>query len=287
MARKTGLGKGLDALIPRDENAVFPGESSIEIPIEQIGFNPRQPRTQMDAKNLKELADSIRQFGILQPLLVRREPGADRYVLIAGERRLRAAALAGLTTVPVVIRSGASDEEQLELALIENLQRSDLTPFEEAEAFNLLHKEFGLTHEEIARRVGKARSTVTNAINLLNLVPAVRQALIDGLISEGHARALLGLESPVAQESALGTVLKLDFNVRQTEALIRKMKGERPRRLPQPASSPEVADLEQRLRARLGAPVTLRRNLEGKGTLLIRYYSDEELNAIIAHILDE
>ncbi len=286
MTRRTGLGKGLDALIPRDDRSGSGGEGVTEIPIDQIVANPRQPRAQMDPAGLNELADSIRQYGILQPLLVRREPGSEQYILIAGERRMRAASLAGLTSVPVILRN-ASDREQLELALIENLQRSDLTPFEEAEAYHLLNTEFGLTHDQIAQQVGKARSTVTNAISLLKLVPAARQALVDGRISEGHARALLGLESPLAQESALNTVLKFEYTVRQTEALVRQLKGERPPRVHKPAPNPEIADLEQRLRTRLGAPVTLRRNLEGKGSLLIRYYSDEELNAIIANILNE
>jgi ParB family chromosome partitioning protein len=288
MARRPGLGRGLDALIPGNDeqasqNPPVSGQGITQIPIEQIQPNPQQPRSQMNEEALEELAASIREHGIIQPLIVSPTPGSDQYTLVAGERRLRAATLAGLTMVPVILRT-VNELEQLELALIENVQRADLTPLETAEAFRQLVDNFSLTHEQIAERVGKSRTSVTNTLRLLNLPEQVRRALAEGLISEGHARTLLGLSTAQAQKAALGTVLNLELNVRQTEALVKKLTGERPPANPKPEPTPEVKELESRLRSFFGTKVNLNNGKKG-GSLVIYYYSDEELNTILDKIL--
>ena len=291
MARRPGLGRGLDALIPGDDsNESAPASSRgaqgvLQIPIEKIKTNPQQPRTIMDEEKLQELAASIREHGIIQPLLVSASPDSDDYILVAGERRLRAAGLAGLKLVPVVTRH-VNQQDQLELALIENVQRSDLSPLETAEAYHQLAERFTLTHEQIAERVGKSRVSVTNTLRLLNLPEKARQALAEGKISEGHARALLGLPNAQAQRAALNTILNLGLNVRQTEALVKKMSGERPPSQPKPESAPEVRELETRLRSFFGTKVNLNNGKKG-GSLVIYYYSDEELNTILDKILPE
>lgn len=289
MARRPGLGRGLDALIPGNDeqagqNPPAAGQGVTQIPIEQIQPNPQQPRSEMNEEALGELAVSIREHGIIQPLIVSPSSGSDQYTLVAGERRLRAAALAGLTMVPVILRT-VNELEQLELALIENVQRADLTPLETAEAFRQLADNFSLTHEQIAERVGKSRVSVTNTLRLLNLPEQVRRALAEGLISEGHARAILGLPTAQAQKAALGTVLNLELNVRQTEALVKKLTGERPPAKPKAEPTPEVKELESRLRSFFGTKVNLNNGKKG-GSLVIYYYSDEELNTILEKILD-
>lgn len=289
MARRPGLGRGLDALIPGgdDQEGQHPnasGQNIAQIPIELIQPNPHQPRNGMDEETLGELAASIREHGIIQPLIVSRNPGTDQYTLVAGERRLRAASLAGLSMVPVILRT-VSELEQLELALTENLQRSDLTPLETAEAYRQLAENFSLTHEQIAERVGKSRVSVTNTLRLLNLPEQVQRALAENLISEGHARALLGLPTAQAQKAALGTVLNLSLNVRQTEALVKKWTGERPPSKLKAEPTPEVKALESRLRSFFGTKVSLNNSKKG-GSLVIYYYSDEELNTILDKILE-
>lgn len=283
-ARKSGLGKGLDALIPSDVSSLS-REEILHIELDRIEPNPQQPRGEMDDESLQELADSIREHGILQPLVVSAVDRSGRYVLIAGERRWRAARLAGLQTIPVIVRA-ATEQQRLELALIENVQRADLSPLETAEAYRQLADEFGLSHDEIAARVGKSRVAVSNTLRLLKLAPAVRQALAEERITEGHARALLGLNTHQAQLAALQTVLDRDMNVRQTEELVRLLQGERQARPPRPEPAPEVRDLEERLRTRLGTRVKLQPGSKG-GRLIIHYYSDEELDAITQHILRE
>lgn len=282
MSRRTGLGRGLDALIPGGDNA--PGGAGVEqIAIDHIAPNPRQPRTDFDPASLAELADSIREHGILQPLIVSSADQPGMYILIAGERRLLAARQAGLSRVPVIIRE-ASEQESLELALIENLQRADLNPLESAEAYRQLAEEFHLSHEEIALQVGKKRPTVTNTLRLLNLPAIVRQALADRRISEGHARNLLALPTPQAQEAALQTILTKELNVRQTEELVRLISGHKVNRPQRPDPGAEVLALEERLRASLGTRVTLNRRRKG-GTMVIHYYSDEELDALVDRII--
>ncbi len=289
MARKGGLGKGLDALIPggSSQSSLPERESgTMEILLTQITPNPRQPRTQMDETDLQGLADSIREHGILQPLIVSQEPHSDQYSLIAGERRLRAAQLAGLDRVPVIIRQ-ASEQQRLELALIENVQRADLTPLETAEAYHHLIDEFGLTHEEVAVRVGKSREAITNTHRLVKLPDEVKQGLAQGLITEGHARALLSLEAaPQAMLEVYKTVVRSKLTVRQTEALVKELNNTRPRRPNRKDVPVEVQEMEDQLRRYLGTRIKLRYGKEG-GSLTIYYFSDEELNDMIAKILKE
>jgi ParB family transcriptional regulator, chromosome partitioning protein len=284
MAQKSGLGRGLGALIPGGENAA--GENGILlVSVGVVSPNPRQPRSTMRPEELEELTASIREHGVLQPLIVTPGEAAGKYILIAGERRLQAARLAGLTSVPVLVRE-ATDQQRLELAIIENVQRSDLSALEEAEAYRQLAEDFELSHEEIANKVGKSRVAVTNTLRLMKLPDAAKNALIEGRISEGHARALLALPTAEGQVAALKTVLVQELNVRQTEELVRKLSGEKSVRKPKPAAIPEVAALEQRLRSSLGTKVTLRAGRKG-GTLTIHYYSEEELEALMGRLLKE
>jgi len=282
--RRSGLGKGLDALIPPGESDL-PASGVTQIPTDKISPNPRQPRANFDPDELTDLAGSIREHGILQPLIVTKGEKPEQYTLITGERRLLAAREAGLKTVPAILRE-VSDQELVELALVENLQRADLSPLEAAEAYRQLAEDFNLSHEEIAARVGKSRVTITNTLRLLNLPPAVQKALVEGQISEGHARALLALPTPQSQSAALQTVIKRDLNVRQTEELVRRLSGEKTSKPPKPKQSPEVIALQDRLRERLGTKVSLNQRRKG-GTLVIHYYSDEELNALFDLIMGE
>ena len=289
MARRPGLGKGLDALIPGKEDqdinkSASGGATGIQqVPIDQIEPNPRQPRVKIDKDALEELAASIVEHGIIQPLIVSEDPVSGKYILVAGERRWHAAQLAGLSMVPVIERT-VTEQGQLEIALIENLQRTDLTPLEMAEAYRQLADNFSLTHEQIAERVGKSRTSVTNTLRLLNLPDQVRKSLAEGLITEGHARALLGLANNQAQRAALSAVLNQDLNVRQTEALVKKMSGERPPQKPKPQPRPEARAMESQLRNFLETKVSLNEGKQG-GRLVIYYYSDEELNTILDKIL--
>jgi ParB family chromosome partitioning protein len=232
---------------------------------------------------LQELADSIREHGILQPLIVTRGPGNDEYTLIAGERRLQASRRAGLDRVPVLVRE-ASDAQRLELALIENVQRADLSPLETADAYHQLSEEFSFSHEDIAKRVGKSRVAVTNTLRLLKLPEKAREALSAGQISEGHARALLALPTQQAQSAAVDTVLKRGLSVRQTEELVRKLAGQRAAKPATPKLPPDLRSLEKRMGEALGTKVTLRHGKRG-GLVILHYYSDEELDAISTHIL--
>ena len=280
MAQKSGLGKGLDALIPNWQELaeVEDGKKVLQIPIEKISPNPHQPRKEFHEENLGDLAGSIREHGILQPLILTQGDLPDHYFLIAGERRLRAAKLAGLNEVPALVRT-ASEQEKLEFAVIENMQREDLNPLERARAYASLVDEFNLTHDEVAKRVGKSRTSVTNSLRLLNLPTAVQQALLQDSISEGHARALLALPNSRAMEAALETVLKLELSVRRTEALVNKLLQKSPAKPPHPGKSNEIIDLENRMRKWLNTRVTLQPGARG-GSITIYYYSDEELNAI-------
>ena len=292
--KRTGLGKGLDALIPPTENspaqfsAEFP-ESTLqgvrEIAVSAISPNPRQPRSYFDADDLVELAASIQEHGIIQPLILSHAGKPGFYILIAGERRLMAAKQVGLDTVPAILRT-SSEQERLELALIENVQRADLSPLDTAGAFRQLSDEFNLSHGEIAKRVGKSRVSVTNTLRLLNLPPTVHDALQSKKISEGHARALLALPNAQAQSAALQTVLEKGLNVRQTEELVHKFRGEKPSKKPKSEPIPEIKALEERLRSSLGTKVNLKHGRKG-GTITIHYYSDEELDGLLHRFLDE
>ena len=219
--QRTGLGKGLGALIPDTEEDVAPPvQAMVEVPIASIEPNPHQPRISIRDQDLIELAASIEVHGVIQPLVVTRT--LEGYQLIAGERRWRAARLAGLSLVPVVVKD-VVPRESLELALVENVQRADLNALEEAMAYRQLTDEFGLSQDQIARRVGKSRVAISNTLRLLKAIPSVQKALIEGKISEGHARALLGLEQSQVQESALKAVVERELTVRQTEELVRNL----------------------------------------------------------------
>jgi len=286
MAQKKGLGKGLDALIPGGKSSDgstsgfvnSSGAGVQQVAVESIKPNPRQPRVHFKEDELAELAASIKEHGIIQPIIVSPD-GKDSYILIAGERRWQAAQKAGLKTVPVISRK-AKDQELLEIALIENVQRADLNAMEEAEAYRQLVEEFSLSHELVAKRVGKSRVAVTNTLRLLGLADAVKQALVNGNITEGHARALLMLSTQKAQASALITIMNLALNVRQAEELVRKLSGQRPIKAKKPRRNADVTDVEKRLQKSLGTEVTLKYGKKG-GSITIYYHSDEELEALI------
>jgi ParB family chromosome partitioning protein len=282
--KRSGLGRGLDALIPgRGLKEETPDRTGVrELALEDITPNPRQPRSRFDRGELVELAASIQEVGIIQPLIVTEAEIRGHFVLIAGERRLQAARLAGLTTVPAIVRE-ATDRQMLELALVENVQRADLNPVETAIAYRQLVEDFRMSHDDIARQVGKSRVAVTNTLRLLNVTMPVLQAILDRKITEGHARALLGLASEPAQEAALKVVLKNGYTVRQTEEMVRRRTGKNP--IPGP-KKPEIKALEDDLRTKLGTRVALKHN-DGRGSLTIYYYSDEELNTLVEHLLDE
>ncbi len=283
MSKKKGLGRGLSALIPGDagETAVE-GSALRSIPVGSVRPNPHQPRTTFDPDELAELAASIKAHGLIQPLIVtEEEPG--RFTLIAGERRLRASQLAGLAEVTVVVKE-ATPQNMLVLALIENIQRSDLNPVEEALAFQQLVDEYSLTQEQVAERVGKSRTTVTNIMRLLRLPARVQQALTDGLISGRHGRELLRLENEDQQLGVLGSIISKDLNVRQTAALIDKMLNQKkPAPRPTKRKAPELVALQDSFRQALGTRVDVNRSGQG-GKIVIHYYSDEELNAIFEQI---
>lgn len=283
MSKKRGLGKGLEALIPAGSDQIPSRHGMLQVPADNIHPNPRQPRMSVEMENISQLADSINEHGILQPLIVLPKDAGGIYTLIAGERRLRAAQKVGLEFVPVVVRE-ADEQQQLEWALVENLQRSDLNPLEIANGYHQLAEEFGLSHAEIAERVGKNRATVSNTLRLLKLSAAVRDALIGNKISEGHARALLSLPTAQAQSAALQSILERDLNVRQIEELVQRLLGERRKKKPATKRSPEEIALENQLRDALGTRVTLKRGRRG-GSLVIRFFSDEELNALVDRLL--
>ncbi|MBP1705114.1 MAG: stage 0 sporulation protein [Chloroflexi bacterium] len=273
-AGRSGLGRGLSALIPQ---AVAAAPAPVEIPIDQIERNPRQPRSVFAEEGLDQLADSIRAHGVLQPIVVTETLAG--YRLVAGERRIRAARLAGLDRIPAVVRPSA-DRDQLELSLVENLQRADLNPMEEATAFRHLVEDFGLTQDEVATRVGRARSTVANTLRLLDLEPPVREAIAAGRISEGHGRALLGL-SPTAQRELLALAMARSLSVRQVEELARRLRepaARTARRAARPAD-PELERVEEDLRRALGTKVSMTRTRRG-GRIVIEFYSDEELGRL-------
>ena len=275
MAQKRGLGRGLSALIPGAEGV---GSTSLEIPLAELESNPLQPRHHFDQAALEELAATIRAHGVLTPVVVRRGP--QGYQIVAGERRVRAARMAGLTRIPAVVKE-ASHAQALEMALVENLQREDLNPVEAAEAYRRLTEEFGLTQEEVAGRVGRDRSSVTNALRLLRLPRRLREDVAAGTLSEGHARALLGLERGADQLKARDLVVKRGLTVRATEALVRRLRsgtrspGGRPR-----SGDPNLLALEDRLRVALGTKVRIVRDGKG-GRLEVTFFSNEDLTRLV------
>ena len=273
--RSGGLGRGLGALIPQRGSS---HASAVEIAIARISPNPYQPRKRFNPEDLASLRDSIAAHGVLQPILVSETPGG--YQLVAGERRLRAAQAAGLERIPAVIRQ-LVDRDQLELALVENLQRADLDPLETADAYRQLINRFGLSHDDVASRVGRARSTVANTLRLLDLAPEVQAAVADARLSEGHGRALGGLPAE-HQARVLDTVLGQELSVRQTEELVRRLREPKASAEAAAAARPADPDLErveEDLRRALGTKVSLARSRRG-GRIVIEYYSDEELGRL-------
>jgi len=268
--RPQGLGRGLAALIPQRAPSIG---GSIEIPLARIRENPRQPRLRMDDDALASLTESIRQHGVIQPILVTET--IDGYTLVAGERRVRASRIAGLDRIPAIVRQLA-DRQQLELALVENLQREDLDPMEAARAYRQLMDEFSFTQDDLATRVGRARSTVANTLRLLDLHPSVQDAVAAGLVSEGHARALGGLPQE-AQAPAVTSVIADDLSVRQTEELVRRLRAPRAEHAtPTESTDPDVERVEEDLRRSLGTKVRLTRTRRG-GRIVIEYFGEEEL----------
>jgi ParB family chromosome partitioning protein len=274
--RPFGLGRGLDALIPgRDDD-----RGVLEIALHRIDRNPDQPRHAFDEAQLGELAASIAVHGVLQPIIVR-ELADGGYQLIAGERRVRGARLAGLETIPAVVRDAPGDETSLELALIENLQREDLNAIETASAYRELIDRFGMTHEAVARQVGKSRVAVSNALRLLDLAPETQAAILDGRISEGHGRALSAITVAELQRAVLAVVLERQLSVRQTEELVRRRRTEAPVRAG--ALNHDLQDLEAQLRGLLATKVGIVRTRRG-GRLVIDFYSDEDLDRLYSII---
>jgi ParB family transcriptional regulator, chromosome partitioning protein len=276
VAKTFGLGRGLDALIPRP----IPASDTPEIAIDRITRNPHQPRNRFDDDETAELAASIALHGVIQPIVVRAAADGG-YELIAGERRLRAARIAGLSHIPAVVRETAVGES-LELALVENVQRADLNAIEEATAYRELIDRFGLSHEEVAHKVGKSRVAVSNALRLLDLAPETREAIADGRISEGHGRALAALTVAELQRAALQVVIERHLSVRQTEELVRRKRDAGTARHARPISG-DLADLEAQLRGLLATRVGIVRTRRG-GRLVIDFHSDEELDRIYAII---
>ena len=276
-ARSYGLGRGLDALIPatRDERGV------LEVALDRIERNPDQPRATFDEEQLGELAASIAVHGIIQPLVVRSLADGS-YQLIAGERRLRAARLTGLATVPVVVRDTADGETSLELALIENIQRENLNAIETALAYRELIDRFGLNHDAVARQVGKSRVAISNALRLLDLAPETRRAIVEGRITEGHGRALAAITVPELQRQVLAAVLERGLSVRQTEELVRRKRTESSAGARRPLSH-DLQDVEAQLRGVLATKVGIVRTRRG-GRLVIDFYSDEELDRLYSII---
>ena len=277
MANKnTGLGKGLSALLG-DDFTMNPAQAPSTLPISQVESYAGQPRKNFDQEKLEELAESIRQLGIIQPLTVRKL-SSGYYQIIAGERRWRAARLAGLTEVPAVIIE-ADDRKAMELAMIENLQREDLSPMEEAEGYKILVENYGMTQEQAAQRVGKSRSAVANALRLLALSPALRQMVEDGRLSAGHARALLPL-SPALQEQAAATIIKSNLSVRQTEQLVKRLQSApKPEKKISPAVN-YVAEAERELSGKLGRACHIAHGKK-KGRIEIEYYGVDDLNDLL------
>lgn len=272
-----GLGRGLDALIPQRSEV----RGAHELSISAITHNPYQPRRGVEQQALEQLAGSVAEHGVLQPILVTET--VDGYRLIAGERRLRAAQMAGLERIPALIRS-VKEEQQLALALIENLQRENLNAVEEAHAFRQLIDEFGLTQEEVARRVGRSRPAVSNTLRLLDLPATIQAEVEKGNLSEGHARAIAGLDDSARQEELARLVIARGLSVRQTEELVKRVREGAPRHPvePEQAEQPHSAEIERMetgLRTALGTKVNVTRGRRG-GRITIEYYDDDDLGRI-------
>ncbi|GAA6168993.1 ParB/RepB/Spo0J family partition protein [Sessilibacter corallicola] len=298
-AKRKGLGRGLDALLggasanQKPSSTVSeaieavtssdpgPEGTFVELPVEFIQRGKYQPRRDMNQEALQELADSIKVQGVMQPIVVR-TVAKDRYEIIAGERRWRATQLAQLDKIPAIIRD-VSDDAAIAMALIENIQREDLNPMEEAFALKRLQDEFELTHQEVAEAVGKSRTTVTNLLRLLSLCDEVKRLLENGDIEMGHARALLTLEAS-SQRDIAEQVVGRGLSVRQTEALVRKTQAQSQESLPLERQSPDLKNLEQGLSEKVGVPVTIQHSAKGAGKLVLKYTNLDELDGILAHL---
>ncbi|MEO0442395.1 MAG: ParB/RepB/Spo0J family partition protein [Pseudomonadota bacterium] len=294
--KRKGLGRGLDALLSGantadTDNKANSGDNQNSdpsaneelkhIPVDLIQRGKYQPRRDMHPDALEELADSIKAQGVMQPIVIR-PINRDKYEIIAGERRWRASQLAGLDSIPALIRQ-VSDEAAIAMALIENIQREDLNPIEEAMALKRLQDEFGLTHQQVAQAVGKSRTAVTNLLRLIALESEVKKLLENGDIEMGHARAVLSLE-PLQQRNTAQQVVGKGLSVRQTEALVRKILEEKQQIKPAAVSNPDIKKLEEGLEEKIGVPVMVQHNAKGKGKLVLKYNDLEELDGILAHL---
>ncbi|MFA6285529.1 MAG: ParB/RepB/Spo0J family partition protein [Parcubacteria group bacterium] len=297
-----GLGRGLASLIPPKnkpvQNVSASGENIhqdlvktqagtlqddfLEVPIEKVASNPQQPRHNFDEKELQDLSNSIKEHGIIQPLVVAKI-APDQYELIAGERRLKASKMAGLKMVPVIVREESGEREKLELALVENVQRHDLDVLEEARAYKKLIEEFDLTQEDVADKVGKSRSAVANKVRLLGLPIEIQRALTEGKISEGHARSILAIENPEKQRALFEMILKDNLTVRQTEEKVKEVTVSTHTRRLGPAESSPFKEEEEKIAASLGTKVSIKKSGNG-GKILIDFYSKEELENILSKI---
>jgi ParB family transcriptional regulator, chromosome partitioning protein len=287
--RRPALGRGMAALLsnaapppstPAAQAPAVPGRTLLQLPVEAVERNPAQPRKRFDEKKLEELAASIREHGVVEPILVRREGG--KYRIVAGERRWRAAQRAGLREVPALVRE-ATDQQAFEIALVENIQRADLNAIEEAEAYEVLASDHGLTQEEVAARVGKERSTVANSLRLLKLPEEVRDAVRGGQLDMGHARALLGLEDAEAMKKLAHRAVREGLSVRALEALVRGL-SKKPSTRSAPSDSASTRDLAARLQRRLGARCKIVQKSATTGRLEIDYTSLDELDGILGKI---
>jgi len=307
IGRQSGLGRGLGALIPpkppgapapsaalppltpaasfepveMSDEGVRPNTSQVhQIPLDRIDPNPHQPRTHFDHAQLEDLIESIKSHGVIQAIVVTPSAGG-RYELIAGERRLRASKVAGLETIPAIVRT-ATEQQKLELAIIENIQRQDLNAIEEAHSYLRLQHEFNLTQDEVGQRVGKSRPQVANIIRLLQLPESIQHALVEGKISSSNARTLLSLPTEEQRLAMFQAMLEGNFTVRQTEARV-----SHPRQHRSSMIDPNVASAEERMRATLGVKVTIKRDARGEGEVRIAFFNDEDLGAIVKKIVGE
>lgn len=292
MVKKSGLGKGLDVLIPSDSKKLMETHHHTEtktdqnetkeriqtLRISEIEPNRLQPRKNFDEDALEELSESIKQFGVIQPLIVQKK--GSRYEIIAGERRWRAAKKAGVKTIPVIIKE-YTPQEVMEISLIENIQREDLNPIEEAQAYRRLLEEYKLKQDEIAEKVSKSRTTVTNALRLLKLDERVQQMVIDDMISTGHARALLALESKEEQFETANRIFDEKLSVRETEKLVKLLQNPKPSKPKEEVYGLVYKGIEERMKTLLGTKVTVSHNANNKGKITIEYYSNEELERIV------
>ena len=287
--RKAGLGKGLDSLIPEhsvrrkaEKTEQKPEKNELLLKITDIEPNREQPRKHFDEDALLELSDSIKQFGIIQPLIVQKKE--DHYEIIAGERRWRAAKMAGLKEVPAIIKS-YTDREILEISLIENIQRENLNPIDEARAYKKLLTEFHLKQDEVAERVSKSRTAVTNSMRLLKLDERVQQMVIDDMLTTGHARALLGIEDPDLQAATATRVFDEKLSVREVEKLVKQIQeGKKTKKQDNIVQDFIYTDLEEKMKAVMGTKVSIKQKAKGKGKIEIEYYSSDDLERIIEMI---